>query len=189
MTWYTVEHACGDTERHQITGSTAAERDWRAAALRETECSACQQRQREAEHARRNAAAAAAAADQGLPALTGTDRQVPWATTIRADALALLDEMLAYIDNEGPTAAAGQRADDQRRVIESYRRIYLAATQAKAWIDYRAWALRPGELARRLVTEDEHKRELAALGSHAYTLRRLATRVVSRRNARGAGPT
>ncbi|MFI2557810.1 hypothetical protein [Nocardia farcinica] len=79
-----------------------------------------------------------------MPAVTGTDRQVPWATTIRADALALLDEMLAYIDSEEPTAAAGQRAVDEHRVIECYRRIYLAAAQAKAWIDYRAWALRPG---------------------------------------------
>lgn len=190
MTWYTVEHACGDSERHRITGSNAASRDRRAEGLRATDCSACQQRQRETDKAERNAAAAAAAIEQGLPELVGTERQIPWATTIRADALAILDEMVSFLDDKDETAGtSAHRVAAERKALECYRRIYLATTQAKPWIDFRDWISRPAELARRFATENQHKTELAELEAQPYKMTMLASLALSRRNARGHQPS
>lgn len=68
LVWYTIEHACGDTERHQIPGTnTGGHRDRRAERMRHTECSACTAKAQQAERTTRDAAAAASAAEQKLP--------------------------------------------------------------------------------------------------------------------------
>ena len=78
MGWTKIEYACGHTEQQQMYGKNS-ERDRRAAAMGRDDCPAC-----------RRAAADKAATDQGLPQLTGSDKQIAWATDIRARALRLL---------------------------------------------------------------------------------------------------
>ncbi|WP_280411733.1 hypothetical protein, partial [Nocardia asiatica] len=66
MAWYTIDHECGHTERHQIPGSNSGgQRDRRADGLRHTECSACAAEARQADRQARDAAAAGPAAPPG----------------------------------------------------------------------------------------------------------------------------
>lgn len=72
---HTITHACGHTITHDIFGRVR-DRDGKERWLAERPCLSCC---REGE----NAANAQAAAKAGLPALTGSEKQVAWATTVR----------------------------------------------------------------------------------------------------------
>lgn len=78
MGWQKITYACGHTEEQQMYGK-CSERDRHAEALGRYNCPDC-----------RKAAADKAAAEQGLPALTGSPKQVAWAAEIRERALRLL---------------------------------------------------------------------------------------------------
>lgn len=111
MAKYTVTHTCGHTVAVQLYGPNK-DRERKLAAMRDTICDACYKAQKDAEHAAANAAAAAANAAEGLPALVGSEKQIAWAESLRADRLAaikhdpkvlpatkaMLLEMLAEVD-------------------------------------------------------------------------------------------
>lgn len=90
MAWHTITHSCGHEDRHQLYGPGRT-RTWRAERLADEPCEACKTAAREAE----NAAAAAANREAGLPALTGTEKQIAWAETIRAHKLDILARVLS----------------------------------------------------------------------------------------------
>lgn len=73
----TIEHACGHTIKHAETYS-----DWFTERLEERPCVDCFRAQYKAE------VEAARAASVGLPVLKGTEKQVAWATKIRAEIIA-----------------------------------------------------------------------------------------------------
>ena len=84
---YTVTHTCGHVVEVQLFGPEAGRRrtlDWMA----KGECKAC-------ERAAETAAADKASEAMGLPALTGSEKQVVWAAKIR---IALLGELKSYCD-------------------------------------------------------------------------------------------
>lgn len=76
MAKYDVTHTCGHTVEIEQFGPEQARREARAQ-MRQHPCLAC-----------RNAEAAAANAEAGLPALTGSPKQIAWAESIRAKAVA-----------------------------------------------------------------------------------------------------
>lgn len=123
MSKYQITHTCGHTVEHNIIGTNAhGERDSKAAWLTARVCQDCyreQQRQ------------AAAEATQDLPALTGSDKQIAWATTIRAEAATSLrelrDALAPYLDTDPANAAAAIKIVDDT----------LAQTAASYWIDHR----------------------------------------------------
>jgi hypothetical protein len=127
---YDVQHACGHTVEHQLTGPGRT-RDWRLKRLAEETCWDCDRAERAAALDLVNHQAAEAAAAAGLPTLEGSERQVAWATTLRADALAELDIWGA----EASTKSARPRRDAQ--LMDLYRQVLLRQTAAREWIDTR----------------------------------------------------
>ena len=108
MAHYTVQHSCGHSAEHNLCGSYA-DRARTREYLATQDCRECariareQQRQAQAEQAE------ADATEQGLPALTGSERQISWALTIRAGKLAKLAKLRGLVESnaaQGPELAA-----------------------------------------------------------------------------------
>lgn len=94
MAKYTVTYTCGHTDELTLFGSSRS----REYAIQNAErglCPACYEAKIAADRAAATSVAAAEAAEQELPALEGTEKQVAWAVTIRQKFLAALDQWLA----------------------------------------------------------------------------------------------
>lgn len=83
-------------------------------------------------------------ADGDLPALTGSDKQIPWATSIRADAVKTIDEVIDSIRNAGKEITPEHEA-----VVTGLK----SQTSAAWWINHRyvgtnrqVWASIAGKL-------------------------------------------
>lgn len=115
---YIVNHTCGHTTEIDLVGKTT-ERERRLAWLATQPCMDCK---RAAEAAKAQATAEAA----GLPALTGSDKQIAWAETIRAKALAAIDEI---------TAKCGESAKvpEALAIVDWVR----GQSESRWWIDHR----------------------------------------------------
>lgn len=81
MAKYQITMSCGHVETHDVIGKRQ-QREWRISKLESELCSDCLAHQREKE----NQANAQLNAESGLPALTGSEKQIAWAETIRAKA-------------------------------------------------------------------------------------------------------
>ena len=111
-----IAHACGHEQAHYIPGF-ATQQARKANWLRTTKCRACFAADKRLAQAENAATDAAAIADLDLPALIGSERQVSWASTIRARRLAvLLSAEVGDSQNERPCQLV---------------------TDAKWWIDHR----------------------------------------------------
>lgn len=159
MAQYSVTHTCGHEHTHHLTGPQR-NRQWRQEQLAEQPCPACEDALREAARAKQNAASAAAAKAAGLPSLTGTEKQIAWAETIRGGrvreahavlvAAEQLDAELATGADPANLSLVGAIADKCDEVqpgnsIAPVLRAYLGAiekTEAKWWIDNRDTSLR-----------------------------------------------
>lgn len=78
MGWTTINYTCGHSTEQQMYGKVSG-REQLAASMGRRDCPAC------AAHK-----AAEQAQASGLPALTGSDKQIAWAADIRERALRLL---------------------------------------------------------------------------------------------------
>jgi hypothetical protein len=85
MAKYEITRNCGHTETHQITGNSR-DREWRIKWLERHDCGACFGAKRVEASKAEGAAALVALGDTAskLPTLTGSEKQVTWATQIRA---------------------------------------------------------------------------------------------------------
>lgn len=128
MAQYTVTHKCGHEVVHRLYGPSR-QREWRLKKLAEELCPACE----EAERAKRNAEAAARNREMGLPPLTGTEKQVAWAESIRARIMKELDDELA-----AGLAAGEQITEEGQMLIDTL----MAQTEARWWIDARHFSIR-----------------------------------------------
>jgi len=112
-----ITHACGHEQAHYLTGF-ASQQERKVRWLRTTTCRPCFIAGRKAEQAEAAQRDGAVIAHLDLPALVGSDRQVGWATTIRAGRMAALVATPVACDAEALRRCA-------------------AITEAKWWIDHR----------------------------------------------------
>lgn len=112
-----ITHACGHEQVHYLHGF-ASQQDRKARWLQTTKCRTCFMADKQAEQTAAAAQDSTAIAHLDLPALNGSDRQVAWATTIRAQRLAAII-----------ATAAADNADDLKA--------WCRTTDAKWWIDHR----------------------------------------------------
>lgn len=113
MAWYYRTYACGHEGRENVTGKTE-ERMYRVEKLFSGLCPECRKRQKEEEHAQANEQAEIKSLEHSFPQLSGSEKQVAWANTIR---------MKFYED-------CISRQDDPDKIIN-------IETDAKFWIDNR----------------------------------------------------
>jgi len=125
MAWNTLTYACGHTEQVQLCGHHSGRERTIAAALGH-DCPAC-----------RAAKAQAAAAESGLVALTGSDKQIGWAGEIRARLILAVDAMIA----KAHANFAALPAEKQPAMAAQLAGLEAAAKKAKSqaragwWID------------------------------------------------------
>lgn len=116
-----ITHSCGHDEEHDLLGPTA-QRERKIAWLETTLCSDCQQ----VENDKRNKIAAQWCADNECAPLTGSEKQIAWAESIRADYLQGLNGMLTILP-----------ADQKPQLVEAIADIKQHDTDASWWIDNR----------------------------------------------------
>lgn len=132
MAKYTVTHICGHTKIHQIYGTNSnGERDHKIEWLKGCLCDECYKAEQAAKRAEANAKNAEKNAEAGLPALTGTEKQVAWAETIRASQAEELNKLLKKIEEN---ARANPKAAEIGKMIIAE---VLQRSAATDWIDSR----------------------------------------------------
>lgn len=109
-----IIHVCGHGQAHHLTGHHS-QQERKARWLKTTICRDCFVVEKRAEAAATAALSSAAVMHLGLPVLTGTDRQINWASTIRAKRLAAITALCKVADYHA----------------------CLQVTEAKWWIDHR----------------------------------------------------
>lgn len=144
MAKYDVTFSCGHTEIINLVGKVKdRERKieyFEAHGL----CSECWEAQRTRQFEEQNQKAAEEAKEYGLPELTGSEKQVAWAITIRQEFVAQAEKIIAYYEDK---AVRPRIADDPERkvaaheLIQAMRQVVenrlLAQTSARFWIDNR----------------------------------------------------
>lgn len=138
MAWYEVKYACGHTGRVQLYGKTDS-REWRLRQMEKEDCPECWKKHRE--EADRKAAEKNAA--DGLPSLTGTEKQVLWAEKIRHDIFEGIEKAIKDSEEEFEQEQAAGTVDENDRsskAIEAAKKAYFEMQQessARWWIDHR----------------------------------------------------
>ena len=84
-----IIHDCGHEQGHYLTGFDS-QQERKVKWLKTTTCRDCFVAEKRAEEAAAAALSSAAISHLDLPLLTGTDRQISWASTIRTKRLAAL---------------------------------------------------------------------------------------------------
>ncbi|MBJ6123705.1 hypothetical protein [Sphingomonas mollis] len=112
-----ITHACGHEQTHYLTGF-ASQQDRKARWLTTTKCRSCFITEKKTAQADAASRDGAAIAHLDLPPLTGSERQVAWATSVRASHLAAL-----VAEPDAGNTGAFQTC--------------LTITDGKWWIDHR----------------------------------------------------
>lgn len=162
MAKYEVKMSCGHTEIVNLFGAMK-DRERKIAWLGEHGiCTDCYKAHRDAAHAAATAEAAIKATEENLPTLTGSEKQINWALTIRANKLADLAKMV----EEGNAKIADQAQRDKNQMAcQATRNVLVAKTEAKFWIDNRDVNAKKLIAANNL--QDEFKAEFAKLSDAA----------------------
>ncbi len=100
------------------------------AELNITVCDDCEKKMRDEAHAAENEKAAQAANENGYPELTGTEKQVAWANTIRENAMIVLKK---FFFDENRIERRPQSGFEGESIAD----ILLTQTDASFWINNR----------------------------------------------------
>lgn len=118
MAKYTITHTCGHQVEVQLFGKYA-DREKQIARMESCKCSECLK-------AEANAKAAQANENRGLAELTGSEKQIAWAETIRSRVYECLDNLVQFANN-----------DKSQDMIKGWREKMNAQVSAAWWIDNR----------------------------------------------------
>ncbi len=145
MAKYTAHHICGHDAELQLYGP-GKERERRLRWLATVPCMDCKRAAEQAARAEASVAAAAQAEIAGLPNLTGSEKQVAWAETIRRDRLAQLDKVLDALRQPASRLTEAGRAD-LFAALDRLAGEYRGQAEARWWIDHRGMSLTTTDLA------------------------------------------
>lgn len=124
MAWYEIEYKCGHKDRMQLYGPYAERNrkiEWYKENVICPNCRAATQKE-EAEQQKK------ADAESGLPALSGSPKQIQWAVMLRK----------AYMDKLEDAFVRRQTEESPDVIRTVSRQIILGKqTEAKWWIDHR----------------------------------------------------
>lgn len=142
MAKYDVTYSCGHEGTIQLFGPTSQrEKQLEIAALRL--CPECYRKKKEAERAEINKEAERKSEAEGLPELTGSEKQVAWANTLRLQKMKALDEWIEEIQSEGKLGGIIRSADGEKykspvaEMLAGEKFLLENMTEARFWIDNR----------------------------------------------------
>lgn len=161
---FTVTHSCGHDGTLHIDSGQPFTWAWQARKRAERPCARCDQEGWNAQAQSDNATYAAVAAERGWPVLTGTPKQVEWATMIRGE---FLDNMPAKAADLDVAAAVRGHLPipDRAAALRVVQEVALSETSAAWWIQNRR---RHGQM---LCAQ--RRKKLLAAGGAAESARRL----------------
>lgn len=135
MALYTIKYRCGHAAERQIYGTdVGGERQRKADWLAGQNCADCAAAARHVERDAVNVLTAELAAAEALPPLAGSEKQVVWATTIRAEAL---DKLTERGSRQAKLAATPEQHAELDDVMARCRTALVAQTEARWWINRR----------------------------------------------------
>lgn len=127
-----IDHTCGHRAKHILT--VAEEKRGKIEWLESTVCPDCYRAQKEKEKSAAREKAAAEAqnltSEAGFPALTGSEKQIAWANTIRA-------ELWKLLQSAGEPDPAEPDHQETVEALAKIREKFFTETSAKWWIDHR----------------------------------------------------
>lgn len=137
MAKYDITFSCGHAERRDIIGKVK-DRESKAQWMAEGLCSECWEAEKKRKFEEENKKAAEEAKEYGLPDLTGSEKQVAWATTIRQEWIAEAEKQIARIEER---LANNPEPEKANRAIRGIRAAVddrlLKNVDARSWIDSR----------------------------------------------------
>lgn len=144
MAWYYGNYSCGHEGRVDIIGPHK-DREWKKDRAFARLCPDCYQKEREERIRKENEEAAALTKEWELPELTGSDKQIAWANSIRVNVFEKISKLEKQLRESGKSKAGfyhtkkGENiiisSDDIVRMIE---RGFAEHVEARFWIDYRS---------------------------------------------------
>lgn len=139
MAWYDGTYSCGHEGTVSITGPSKDRQrkaDYRFSGL----CPECYKKQLEKEKEEKNVEAARKSEEMDLPELSGTEKQVAWANTLRVKQLEKLNERFekieAVLKEKGIDVVPGENIK-MGEVAEALEYFIHSHTDAKYWIESR----------------------------------------------------
>lgn len=124
---YDVNYSCGHKGTVNLVGKYV-EREKKIEWMQQGVCPDCYKAQQTAKREAENKAAVVAAADAGLPALKGSEKQISWANSIRADLITGLEKIRTL----------AIEANQPQAIIDIIDGI-INNDAAKFWIDNRGY--------------------------------------------------
>lgn len=100
MAKYDIEYKCGHIETEQLYGKTSERERYVEWAKDNKLCPECYREAKELHQKEESLKAATANSEAGLPPLTGTEKQIAWAETIRAERIKEIDAATASYDDK-----------------------------------------------------------------------------------------
>lgn len=142
MAWYYGKFSCGHEGRVNVIGPMK-DRQWKIDKRFEGLCPECYEKQKKEERERRENEAKEQTEEMELPELTGSEKQVKWAITLRVDAIRKMNEYIETLSERNPEKIRLDDYDDTRirtSKSELLQCVDYACTDkvhSKFWIDNR----------------------------------------------------
>lgn len=150
MAKYTVTHSCGHDEIHNLTGPHKNREWWLENVGPVRLCSDCYHEEKQNQYADQSARSAEAAQVAGLPALTGSEKQIAWAETLRSaflasalqyDLAAALRDLKTFVAIKGDWEWETEKnfEFDESAIQEIKDALVLLQDEPRAWTESRKW--------------------------------------------------
>lgn len=127
-------YSCGHDGEIQIYGPTK-DREWKAKYEFDRLCPECRELERKRQIEEKDKIAMDAAIQMELPVLTGTERQITWATTIRYDHIKTVKRALETYEKDKVVFTFGSVTTEQWKAV--FDSLVNNETESKFWIENR----------------------------------------------------
>lgn len=143
MAWYYGEFSCGHEGRVNIIGPHK-DREWKKERAFAKLCPDCYEKERKERIQRENEEAAKLTKEYELPELTGTEKQVAWANTIRMNMFKKISDLENELRESGKKFRFYHTTKEGKEIIISLGSLsdmadagFASHTDAKFWIEHR----------------------------------------------------
>ncbi len=142
MAWYYGTYSCGHEGRVNVIGKVK-DRQWKVDRHFEGLCPECWETEKQKRFDEANAKAAAEAAEMDLPELTGTEKQVAWANTLRQKFISEAEKSIAEYEEKLNHKHFEENPDKKDKALVILDAMHqaldtrlLKETSARFWIDH-----------------------------------------------------